>query len=415
MKNIKAYFNTAIRSYGNKFLILFICLWTSMSFAAQITIDDIINNDTPKKNMIDIDANFTELYGKWTSLGTTHDTSGKLDALYEAELDNEAGLYAALSDIDDFVQTTEIDTLAELEGVSNGGAYMSDLLAAISEANFKSIVNLEVGTDVQAYDADLTTWGAITPSANVQSLNSAATFQAFLDLLFSSDYTPTGAVDLTGASSVDLGPINAGEGVVELPNSAAPTTDATGEIALDTTITDHQPLFQYYDGAENMTVIAIDTAELPALDNEIIKYNAATDKFVLEADATGSPGAYEAGIEADFYGTVINPQGVYDATTAHHVTFAVNVPAAFTITAIYISCDADPTTEPTLTFQHKAAGVGYGSPTTIEAVTTTAGVASITSGIDDATIPADTKLFFTLSDPDNALEEIAWQIKGDWD
>jgi len=77
----------------------------------------------------------------------------------------------------------------------------------------------------------------------------------------------------------------------ELPNSAAPTTNATGEVALDTTITDHQPFLQYYDGGENMTVIAIDTAELPATDNEIVKYDAATDKFVLEADAGGSAGA----------------------------------------------------------------------------------------------------------------------------
>ena len=40
----------------------------------------------------------TELYGKWTALGTNHDTSGELDALYEGELTNSAGLAAALSD-----------------------------------------------------------------------------------------------------------------------------------------------------------------------------------------------------------------------------------------------------------------------------------------------------------------------------
>jgi len=73
----------------------------------------------------------------------------------------------------------------------------------------------------------------------------------------------------------------------ELPNSATPTTDVTGEIALDTSITDHQPLWQYFDSGENMTVIAIDTSQLPAADNEIVKYDAATNKFVLEADAGG--------------------------------------------------------------------------------------------------------------------------------
>jgi len=37
-------------------------------------------------------------------------------------------------------------------------------------------------------------------------------------------------------------------------------------------------------------MIAIDTAQLPAEDNEIFKYDAATDKFVLEADSTGGTG-----------------------------------------------------------------------------------------------------------------------------
>ena len=86
----------------------------------------------------------------------------------------------------------------------------------------------------------------------------------------------TGVHDFGGADSF------------ELPQSATPTTNATGEIALDTTITDHQPFFQYFDGGENMTLIAIDTSQLPALDNEILKYDAATDKFVLEADAGGA-------------------------------------------------------------------------------------------------------------------------------
>lgn len=70
-----------------------------------------------------------------------------------------------------------------------------------------------------------------------------------------------------------------------LPTSATPETDLSGELALDSTITDHQPLPQYFDGGENMTVIAVDTAELPATDGEIIKYDAAIDKFVFAAGA----------------------------------------------------------------------------------------------------------------------------------
>lgn len=125
---------------------------------------------------------------------------------------------------------------------------------------------------------------------------------------------------------------------------------------------------------------------------------------------------YLSGTEVDFYGTLLDPQAIYAVDgTNHAVTIANNVPAAFTITEISVSCDANPTTEITLTFQHKAAGIGYGTPTTIEAVQTTDGAATITTGFDDATIPAGTKLFMTLSDPDDALNECSWQIEGDWD
>jgi len=48
----------------------------------------------------------------------------------------------------------QIDTAAELETVANLGAYASDMLAATNEANFKSITNLEAGTDVLAPDGN---------------------------------------------------------------------------------------------------------------------------------------------------------------------------------------------------------------------------------------------------------------------
>jgi len=46
-------------------------------------------------------------------------------------------------------------------------AFARSILDDANEATFKATVNLEIGTDVQAYDADLTTWAGITPGANV--------------------------------------------------------------------------------------------------------------------------------------------------------------------------------------------------------------------------------------------------------
>lgn len=42
-------------------------------------------------------------------------------------------------------------------------AFARSILDDANEAAFKATVNLEIGTDVQAYDADLTVWGATNP------------------------------------------------------------------------------------------------------------------------------------------------------------------------------------------------------------------------------------------------------------
>jgi len=42
--------------------------------------------------------------------------------------------------------------------------------AALTSAAVRTNLSLVIGTDVQAYDADLTTWAGITPSANAQAL-----------------------------------------------------------------------------------------------------------------------------------------------------------------------------------------------------------------------------------------------------
>ena len=78
---------------------------------------------------------------------------------------------------------SDIDTAAKLETVANLGAYASDILAATTEGNFKSIVNLEIGVDVQAYDVDTAktdvaqTYTALPtfPSLSLTELTSAPT------------------------------------------------------------------------------------------------------------------------------------------------------------------------------------------------------------------------------------------------
>ncbi|MDM8543868.1 hypothetical protein QUF90_22565 [Desulfococcaceae bacterium HSG9] len=124
-----------------------------------------------------------------------------------------------------------------------------------------------------------------------------------------------------------------------IPNAAAPTTDAVGELALDTTITNLQPLLQYYDGGENMSVIAVDTSELAGIaDDNIVKYDAATDKFVLEADAGGASnlvGLSDVGTSAATSGNML----IADGTDWESVAMSGDATIAST-GAVTIAADA---------------------------------------------------------------------------
>ncbi len=89
----------------------------------------------------------------------------------------------------------------------------------------------------------------------------------------------TGVYDFGGATSF------------EIPNGAAPTVDAAGEIAIDTTITDYTGLIKYHDGVEELTVVAMPTANLNTTDNYAVVYDALNNEFTMEAQAGGVGGA----------------------------------------------------------------------------------------------------------------------------
>jgi hypothetical protein len=75
---------------------------------------------------------------------------------------------------------------------------------------------------------------------------------------------------------------------LEIPNSATPTVDTDGQIAIDTTVTDFSHGVMKYFGGEEMAVVAMPIAELTTpTGGHVIAYNATNDEFELVAQAGG--------------------------------------------------------------------------------------------------------------------------------
>jgi hypothetical protein len=250
--------------------------------------------------------------GAITSTGTVAGVdltaSGDIIGQDDLQLDSDAALIQ-LGEDQDVVLTHVADTGILLTGgtdnqlqFGDSGTYINqstdgtlslvaDTIADITAPNIKLAVDAAAYLNVATADGGITTISQVSDGTDEIKLgdggdlvsvasgnwdvSNAGVFSGMTGI------TSTGVMDFGGATST------------ELVNDGNPTTNAAGEIALDTTIIDHQPLWQYFDGGENMTVIAIDTAQLPAQDNEIVKYDAGTDKFVLEADASGGSTAWD--------------------------------------------------------------------------------------------------------------------------
>jgi len=88
----------------------------------------------------------------------------------------------------------------------------------------------------------------------------------------------TGVVDGGGATSF------------EVPNGAAPTVNATGEVALDTSVADFSTDVLLLYGSEEQGVVSMPIAQFGTpTDGHVVSYNATNDEFELVASGAGAP------------------------------------------------------------------------------------------------------------------------------
>jgi hypothetical protein len=93
----------------------------------------------------------------WSSVDGTDLKTGSVTQAYDASLTSLAALATAA---DKMVYTTAADTYAEADLTAFGRSILDDA----DEATFKATVNLEIGTDVQAWDDDLDDLAALAHS-----------------------------------------------------------------------------------------------------------------------------------------------------------------------------------------------------------------------------------------------------------
>lgn len=108
----------------------------------------------------------------------------------------------------------------------------------------------------------------------------------------------------TAGDAIDFGAADS----FEIPNGSAPTVNAAGEIALDTSVTDYADGYiKYYSGSTVYALIAIPESDLASpTNNYVVTYDAATDKFKLAAGGGGGGGS----------GDVVGPASATDNAIA---------------------------------------------------------------------------------------------------
>ena len=236
--------------------------------------------------------------------------------------------YLAPGAIGSTVQAYDAD-LTTYAGITPS-ANVQTLLGSADFAAFRTSLSLVIGTNVQAYDADLTTYAGITPSANIQSLLGSADYSAARTNLGLAIGTNVQAYDADLTTWAGLTPSAYFQTLVDDADaSAARTTLGLGTLATQS-------------GTFSGTSSGTNTG-----DQTTISGNAGTATALAANGGNCASGEYPLGVDAS--GAV---ESCTDATT--EISSAISTHAALTAThgvsgAIVGTTDTQTLTNKTLT------------------------------------------------------------------
>lgn len=165
--------------------------------------------------------------------------------------------------------------------------------AIVGTNDNQTLSNKTITGSANSIDLDLTD---IQFSGTTAEFNTALSDDNFVtrtaNQTLSGNLTFSGTNDFGGATSL------------EIPNSATPTVDANGEVAIDTTVTDFSHGIMKYFGGEEMAVIAVPIAQLTSpQDGDVVAYNATNDEFELSAGGGGGGDAWTDAVDSDIVPT----------------------------------------------------------------------------------------------------------------
>ncbi len=187
------------------------------------------------------------------------------------------------------------------------------------------------------------------------------TAASFTDKLDAAGGIGTGAIDFGGATSF------------EVPNSSAPSLATVGQIALDTSVTDHaNGLLCFYSGTAASGIISIPLVDLTSpTNNYVVTYDSSTDKFKLAAGGGGGGSGDVVGPASATDGSV----AIFDTGTGKLLKSGTDA----TIQTVRFGLGANAVSTNTVAGANSALGSGSLSGTNNTAVGYGAG-AAVTSG-----------------------------------